>query len=97
MRRHLIISTTTSPSTRRATSSNSDFGTISTASPTTMSTIYQSVPNPYLTAVANDIPNVVSLTIKNLKKNLISIFYIRHQIPMLLLICIQIHWHRLIK
>lgn len=59
MRRHLIISTTTSPSTGRATSTNSDFGTISTASPTTMSTIYQSIPNPYLTAVANDTPNVV--------------------------------------
>ncbi len=62
MRRHLIISTTTSPSTRRTTSSTSDFGT---ASPATMSTIYQSVPNPYLTAVANDIPNVVSLTLNN--------------------------------
>ncbi len=60
MRRHLIISTTTSPSVRRGTSSTSDFGTISTASPVTMSTIYQSVPNPYLTAVANDTPNVVS-------------------------------------
>jgi hypothetical protein len=60
MRRHLIISTTTSPCGERATSS-SDFGTISTASPTTMSTTYQSLPNPYLTAVANDIPNVVSL------------------------------------
>lgn len=59
MRRHLIISTTTSPSTDRATSS-SDFGTISTASPTTVSTIYQSVINPYLTAVANDAPNVTS-------------------------------------
>jgi len=65
MRRHLIISTTTSPSARRATSSTSDFGTISTASPATMSTIYQSIPNPYLTAVANDIPNVVSLTLNN--------------------------------
>lgn len=59
MRRHLIISTTTSPSTGRAMSSNSDFGTISTTSPTTMSTIYQSMPNPYLTAVANDTPTVV--------------------------------------
>ena len=58
MRRHLIISTTTSPSAGRATST-SDFGTLSTASPATMSTVYQSVPNPYLTAVANDIPNVV--------------------------------------
>lgn len=61
MRRHLIISTTTSPNGGRATST-SDFGTISTASPTTMSTIYQSVPNPYLAAVTNDTPNVVSLT-----------------------------------
>jgi hypothetical protein len=58
MRRHLIISTTTSPSGDRATST-SDFGTISTASPTTMSTMYQSIPNPYLTAVTNDIPTVV--------------------------------------
>ncbi len=57
MRRHLIISTTTSPSGERAIST-SDFGT---ASPATMSTIYQSVPNPYLAAVANDIPKVVSL------------------------------------
>jgi hypothetical protein len=60
MRRHLIISTTTSPSDGRAASS-SDFGTISTASPATMSTVYQSVVNPYLTAVTNDTPNVVSL------------------------------------
>lgn len=58
MRRHLIISTTTSPSAGRTTST-SDFGTLSTASPATMSTVYQSVPNPYLTAVTNDIPNVV--------------------------------------
>jgi len=60
MRRHLIISTTTSPSSERATSS-SDFGTISTSSPKTLSTIYQSVVNPYLTAVANDAPNVVRI------------------------------------
>ncbi|UJR26817.1 hypothetical protein I4U23_008130 [Adineta vaga] len=59
IRRHLIISTTTSPSAGRATS-GSDFGTISTASPATMSTVYQSVVNPYLAAVKNDIPNVTS-------------------------------------
>ncbi|CAF1648624.1 unnamed protein product, partial [Adineta ricciae] len=59
MRRHLIISTTTSPSAGRATS-GSDFGTISTASPATMSTVYQSVVNPYLAAVKNDLPNVTS-------------------------------------
>jgi hypothetical protein len=58
MRRHLIISTTTLPSGGRATST-SDFGTISTTSPATMSSIYQSIPNPYLTAVTNDLPNVV--------------------------------------
>ncbi|CAF0885828.1 unnamed protein product [Adineta steineri] len=54
MRRHLIISTATSP---RAIS-GSDFGTSSTASPATMSTIYQSIVNPYLTAVKNDSVNV---------------------------------------
>jgi hypothetical protein len=58
MHRHLIISTT-SPSGGRATST-SDFGTISTTSPVTMSTMYQTIGNPYLTAVANDTPNVVS-------------------------------------
>ncbi|CAF3035602.1 unnamed protein product [Rotaria socialis] len=59
MRRHLIISTGTSPKCDRATS-GSDFGTISTASPATMSTVYQSVLNPYLTAVTQDALNVTS-------------------------------------
>ncbi|CAF3407810.1 unnamed protein product [Rotaria sp. Silwood1] len=59
IRRQLIISTTTSPSGGTATSA-SDFGTISTASPATMSTVYQSVVNPYLTAVTQDTLNVTS-------------------------------------
>ena len=63
MHRHLIISTITSPSSKRATSA-SDFGTISTASPATMSTVYQSVVNPYLTAVTSDTLNVVSFILK---------------------------------
>jgi hypothetical protein len=63
MRRHLIVSTTASPSGGIPTS-GSDFGTISTSSPTTMSTLYQGVVNPYLTAVKNDPPNVVSLPLE---------------------------------
>lgn len=62
MRRHLIVSTA-SPSSGIPTS-GSDFGTISTASPTTMSTVYQGIINPYLTAVKNDPPNVVSLFLR---------------------------------
>lgn len=72
MRRHLIISTTTSPSAGRATS-GSDFGTISTASPATMSTAYQSVVNPYLAAVKNDLPNVVSYQFRTLRNRFLSI------------------------
>ncbi|CAF3613319.1 unnamed protein product [Rotaria sordida] len=59
IRRQLIISTATSPSGGTGTSA-SDFGTISTASPTTMSTAYQSVVNPYLTAVTQDALTVTS-------------------------------------
>ncbi|CAF3869605.1 unnamed protein product [Rotaria sp. Silwood2] len=59
IRRQLIISTTTSPSGGTTTSA-SDFGTISTASPATMSTVYQSVVNPYLTAVTQETLNVTS-------------------------------------
>lgn len=61
IRHHLIISTatsSTSPSGSRGTN-GSDFGTLSTASPTTMSTVYQSVINPYLTAISDESPNVV--------------------------------------
>ena len=64
IRHHLLISTatgTTSPSTSRD-ANGSDFGTISTASPATMSTVYQSVINPYLTAVSDVTTNVVCLT-----------------------------------
>lgn len=62
IRHHLIVSTntsTTSPSTSRGTN-GSEFGTISSASPATVSTVYQSVINPYLTAVSQDSPNVTS-------------------------------------
>ena len=64
IRHHLLISTatgTTSPSTSRD-ANGSDFGTISTASPATMSTLYQSVVNPYLTAVSDATTNVVRLS-----------------------------------
>lgn len=43
----------TSPSASRGTNT-SDFGTIGTASPTTMSTVYQSQINPYLTAISRE-------------------------------------------
>ncbi|CAF3828535.1 unnamed protein product [Rotaria magnacalcarata] len=59
MRRHLIVSTGTSPKCDRATSS-SDSGTSNTASPATMSTVYQSGLNPYLTAITQDALNVTA-------------------------------------
>ena len=65
IRHHLIVSTSTSmtsPSASRGTNS-SEFGTISTASPTTISTVYQSVINPYLTAVSKDSSNLVSFMV----------------------------------
>jgi hypothetical protein len=62
MRHQLIISTATSitsPSTSHGTN-GSDFGTIGTSSPTTLSTMYQSAINPYLTAVSTESVHVVS-------------------------------------
>jgi hypothetical protein len=67
IRHHLIVSTSTSatsPSIGRGTAS-SDFGTISTASPITVSTIYQSAINPYLTAISKESTNVVRIHFSN--------------------------------
>lgn len=96
IRHQLIVSTSssmTSPSASRGTNT-SDFGTIGTASPTTMSTVYQSQINPYLTAISRESTSSVRYDASLMSSYECSLPSVsRHRIHMLQSICIPIRCH----